>query len=404
MLVVGHIGLEIILLTSVCAIVNGFLDEDITPIVHIYNESSVGKSTSLKVAASVAGPCVNSKTSFFNSWVGTSNSLLNLMSGNFGVLMIFDDTSSATIKDRAGFVYKLSSCRDKRRLNSNMKQVNVGEWKTLVLSSGEEPFISEKDLKGGLQVRLIELAHLPLTRDSEHADKLNEFVMENYGTAIIPIVQEMFNIGKKQIFSQFDEISKTFVTKLNKGKFNARLAKIYSLFIISASLLNKCFDLGINEENILAFFVEYHNQNKCEIDLSAKAFEYLKNTIAINAANFEIIPKYNFHHTDRIIRDLYGNIVQHSKYIEVAIVKSKCDELLEQGGFKDLNLIYKAFKDKELIKTDADSFAPKRTVGSVRVRCIVLVISYDEIPDFLTYLKKARAKKKKRLISEKLNL
>ena len=265
-LVVGrNVGLEVIMLTAPCALLNGFIGEELgveTLIAHVYGSSSTGKTSSLKIASSFACDSNVSEDSFFNTWTGTSNSLLNILSNNMGILTIFDDTSSATIKDMENFIYKVSTGRDKRRLSSSIDQMKTGRWKTLLLSSGEEPLLMGKEPKDGARLRLLEFEDLQLTNSPQHAHDINQFVQQNYGCAITPMAQLMLQIGKEELIARFNKTYNLLIKKLDNGKYNARLCKAYTLFIISARLMNDCFGLGINVKNIRQFFIDYHKQYK----------------------------------------------------------------------------------------------------------------------------------------------
>lgn len=401
-LVVGRsVALQIIMLAAPCALLNGYIGEELgieTLIAHVYGSSSTGKTSSLKIASSFACDSNVSEDSFFNTWTGTSNSLLNILSDNMGILTIFDDTSSATIKDMENFIYKVSTGRDKRRLSSSIEQLKTGRWKTLVLSSGEEPLLMGKEPKDGAMLRILEFPDLQITDSPQHAYDINKFVQENYGCAITPLAQFMLQIGKPELIERFNKTYNFLLKKLDSSKYNARLCKAYTLFILSARLMNDCFCLGIKVKNIRQFFIDYHKQYKVIEAVEDRAWEFIKNAIAINSANFEIIKRGYFNDKkDKVIKTLYGNIQQYDGYCEVAIVKPICDKLLQDGGFGNVNHIYKSFKEKQYIITDDGCYSQKRTVGQLRVRCVVFVFSDKEISNFLTHLKVREEKRSKKI-------
>ena len=221
-LVVGRsVGLEVIMLTAPSALLNAYIGEELgveTLTVHVYGPSSTGKTSSLKIASSFACDTSVSEDNFYNTWTGTLNSLLNILSNNFGILTIFDDTSNATIKDMEGFLYKVSTGRDKRRLSSSIDQLKTGRWRTILLSSGEEPLLKGKDPKDGARMRLLEFSGLELTDSPEHAMEINTFVQKNYGLAITPLAQLMLQIGKEELIARFNKTYNFLIKKLDNRR------------------------------------------------------------------------------------------------------------------------------------------------------------------------------------------
>lgn len=394
-LVIGNIGLELALISSACAVINGYIGKEIgltSFITHLVGRSSVGKTSAEKVAMSFnVNPMPGQNNSLFNTWSGTENSLIKLLSSNYGVLLTFDDTSNANTENFIDLIYLITSNVEKRRLNSSGKQIKPDSWHTVVLSSGESPLVTEKNHKDGWKVRYIEIEE-QFTNSAAHADEINTFVLENYGTAIQPFVQHLLNKGSKKVIKNFNYYFNKIHSKLDEGKYNERLSKIYALYLVSAFYMNQCFDLKINKKRLINYFVDYHNQNKIQGDPCIEAYDYITEQIAFNLSHFIYDDEYNFQKSNlkNLRNHCFGKVTKYKKYHEVAIIRSKCDELLTNGGFGNLKDIYKYFKQNEFIETDKDLFTKRKMIFTNRIPCVVFLFKDDDIPTFKTYLNTRR--------------
>ncbi len=387
-LVIGHIGLEIALLTSICAIMNGYIGKDVgmqTFITHLYGSSSTGKTTAEKLAVSFFSAPEFGASSLLNTFNGTFNSLINLIGSNYGMLIVLDDSSNMAITDTAEFIYAATSNVDKRRLNSSAQQSKPLTWQTVILTSGENPLVNTKNNKDGYKVRYIDV-NVQFTDSAEHSRNIERLVRNNYGVSLAPFVQAVMDIDKSEIISVYEKYHKRFLCKLDKGKYNDRLSKIYAMYMLSASLVSKVFDFKINKKELFEYFVNYHNEKKAFGDINERAYEFIKTTIDKNIGKFIISKEYPKANTDSSYpKDCWGTVYQTSSYTEVAIFKDKCDELLINGGFCSIKEIYKYFKLKEYIECDKETFTKRRIVMSTKHKCVVFVFSTDDIPMFITY-------------------
>ena len=381
-LVVGHLGLELVLLTAVCAVVNGYIGEDIgqqTFLVHLCGRSSTGKTTAEKLAVSLCTSPKFGSDSLLNTFSGTFNSLIGLLGCNYGMLLVLDDTSAITIKDTIKFIYAATSNVDKRRLNSASEQIKPDTWQTVVLTSGETPFVCDRSNKDGYKVRYIEI-DIPFTESAQHARDIDKFVANNYGTALLPLVQGIMKIGKKRIIVNYEKYHNKFLTSLDKGKYNDRLSKIYALYMVSAALLKKIFGILIDKNAIFNYFCTYHTENKNVGDVNERAYEYIKQSIDEHLGNFIVNTLHNNTNKNNFYpKDCWGTIFRDGNCTEVCISRSKCDELLVAGGFGNVKEVYQHFRDMRYIECDKELFTKRRVILSAQQKCIVFNFNNEDL-------------------------
>lgn len=124
---------------------------------HLKGPSSIGKTTGLRVAASVWGP-----PGFLRSWRTTGNALEGVAATRNDSLLCLDELGQLDGREAANAVYLLANGLAKSRMARAGGLRPLERWRALVLSSGE---VSLGDLiaevgrrsRGGVAVRLIDL-------------------------------------------------------------------------------------------------------------------------------------------------------------------------------------------------------------------------------------------------------
>jgi uncharacterized protein (DUF927 family) len=100
--------------------------------IHLFANSSTGKTTLLKLAASVWGD-----GGLVHSWRATSNGLEGIASRTSDVALILDELGQLDTKDAATSFYMLASGVGKIRMNRNATLQDIKTWRAFVVSSGE---------------------------------------------------------------------------------------------------------------------------------------------------------------------------------------------------------------------------------------------------------------------------
>lgn len=125
---------------------------------HLVGPSSVGKTTALRVAASVYGP----QDGFIRSWRSTSNGLEAVAAGLNDCILLIDEMNQATPQEAGEAVYMLGNGQGKVRMTRTGVGARLLEWKLLFVSTGEIPLQQHmesagKTIRAGMEVRLLNL-------------------------------------------------------------------------------------------------------------------------------------------------------------------------------------------------------------------------------------------------------
>lgn len=125
---------------------------------HLVGPSSVGKTTALRVAASVYGP----QDKFIRTWRSTSNGLESVAAGSNDCVLLIDEMNQATPQEAGEAVYMLGNGQGKARMTRTGVGARLHEWKLLFVSTGEIPLQQHmesvgKTIRAGMEVRLLNL-------------------------------------------------------------------------------------------------------------------------------------------------------------------------------------------------------------------------------------------------------
>ncbi|MBI3283422.1 MAG: DUF927 domain-containing protein [Burkholderiales bacterium] len=125
---------------------------------HLMGSSSTGKSTAMKVAASVFGG-----SDYAQSWHVTDNSLEATAQKHSDALLVLDELGQADAKMVGNIAYMLSNEKGKGRATQNATAKKIATWRLIFISDGElslEAKMAEagKTTKGGQDVRMAHIS------------------------------------------------------------------------------------------------------------------------------------------------------------------------------------------------------------------------------------------------------
>ncbi len=154
-------------------------------IVEYAGRTSVGKTTALRVAASVWGnPDERMPDTTLHTWDATRVWIERSCSILSGLPMILDDTKRAKNPDMVSEIaYTLTSGHGRGR-GKPQGIAREDSWRNVTISSGETPITSFTE-DGGIKGRVLEIMGMPFGRDNEESrnvvNNLNQTIVHNYG-------------------------------------------------------------------------------------------------------------------------------------------------------------------------------------------------------------------------------
>lgn len=177
--------------------------------VHLRGDSSTGKTTALRAAASVWGGM-----EYLQRWRATDNGLEALAAQHSDCLLVLDELSQVDPKAAGEAAYMLANGSGKARANRNGGLRDPASWRILFLSSGEAGLSEHmaqagKKPKAGQEIRLLDIPadagagcgmfenlH-QYANGATFSKALTEATSKHYGTAAQPYLEKLVEHHEK---------------------------------------------------------------------------------------------------------------------------------------------------------------------------------------------------------------
>lgn len=170
---------------------------------HFRGDSSTGKTTALRVAASVWGGL-----EYLQRWRATDNGLEALAAQHSDCLLVLDEISQVDPKAAGEVAYMLANGSGKARASRTGAMRETANWRLLFLSSGEAGLAehmaqANRKPKAGQEIRLLDIpadagAGLGMFEDLHHyaggaafSRAVTEAVSKHYGTAALSFLLKL---------------------------------------------------------------------------------------------------------------------------------------------------------------------------------------------------------------------
>ncbi|MBJ4592670.1 DUF927 domain-containing protein, partial [Salmonella enterica subsp. enterica serovar Typhimurium] len=124
---------------------------------HLKGESTDGKTTTMKVAASVCGG-----TDFWHTWRATGNALEGTASRRNDATLMLDEIREVDGREAGNIAYMLANGQGKARARTDGSVRETNRWNLLFLSTGELSLVEHAASAGertyaGVEVRMIQI-------------------------------------------------------------------------------------------------------------------------------------------------------------------------------------------------------------------------------------------------------
>lgn len=346
--------------------------------VQLSGDSSTGKSTAMMVALSLYGGMTNTndKTSLFSSWNTTDNAMFEMLSGNYGIAVGFDEVGMSKNKKFASIIYRTVEGKEKQRLEYGVGNRMVREWHTTIISTGEIPLEDDTDQATGQKVRLMHFSDVPWTESPEHSETIKQVIQRNYGFLGNKVASKILQIGKEKLMEIHGKESERIAKKLDCGSLNKRIANQLALIVISARIINtQKYEIDIKQ--MRAFLCDVLNNHLGENEaLAERAYEKLKaevarrtNQIELRSTNGRV--KFSVEGFE-VWACSHSNLDNLISITNISIPKTTLDSFFRDNGFQNTQTIYNAWAEIGYLYKDSQGGIIHRVqIGGVdRVKCL----------------------------------
>lgn len=306
--------------------------------------TSRGKTTALRIAASLYGCPDESKPGFFRQWNATKVSLERYASIMNNLPLFIDDTKNGDA-DRVikPMIYQFASGQGKGRGSTQGMQISAN-WQTVLLSTGEQKITSfAKD--GGAVARVLSMEGSPFTDTDINAARevqnLNKQVSEHYGHVAEPWIRFLQTTDMKPWKKKFASTGDKY-TQLahDAGPVAMRLSRIMALIDVVGEMFDACFGLSLHVPDELIAQWNQFTQGATEMDRATEAFESVMGWVASRKSQFIVngLSPYS------------GDTLGEIRKDELIIIDGQLDAYLITKGYNP-GAISKAWKEKGWLET-----------------------------------------------------
>lgn len=328
-------------------------------ILHAYGRSRGGKTAAMVAALSVWGRPEDIMANFNTTKVG-----IEQLAGFYNDLPVGLDEQQIASRNQnfiESLVYMLSMGKGKTRGSKGGGLREYQQWKTVVLTTGEDP-ISSDSSTAGVKSRALEVYGAPIP-DELVAQRVHRGISAHYGTAGVTFIRRVMAELAKNPRMVLEDYEK--VLELLQGRFSENMSSHVSAVTIGilADFYASQWIFGMSEvqafdeamkmgEAILAML-----ERTADADDSLRAYDYIMGWADANAAAFN----------SRIQNIWYGMATPDYYYIFPVVF----DKAMKEGGF-NARRILKDWAQVGVIKTEL-----KAGIVRHKVRMTV-TMSHDE--------------------------
>lgn len=294
-------------------------------VLHLWGGTEAGKTVGLMVAMSIYGdPSMGKMTRTMNMTVNSTMATAAMLRD-----IPFAGDELQIIKEQGGNYDRLimSVCEGVDRGRMKFDKVNeMKTWNCAFLFTGEEP-VTRSSSGGGAKNRVIEIE----CKDKvvRNGRETAEFVRNNYGHAGKAYIKYITDNA-----AELEKLYSHFVRQLEEidctDKQRLSMAAIMLGDAIGSSLFFR------NEHPLNAADVQPFLKTRAEVDIAARAFEYIKDYVAINDNRFcsnssgDMLGEV----WGRIDIEVYGKEPNVREEKKVYFNKTKLVEVLREAGYE----------------------------------------------------------------------
>lgn len=357
--VIGNRALEFILVVSLSSVILAYIEEELSLdsiIVHLVGNSTTGKSTALKLAISLFGYPDVKDNGLFSTYNSTGNALIRKLTGLKGVPFALDEISMSYTKSFTKFIYQLSNGTDKDRLDKESELKKTETWLTTILSNGEKSLTGSSNKNAGIQIRVIEANNITWTKDAKNSEEINRVIMQNYGHIGFEFAEYVMKITEDKLVKEFktsrDEIYKKMEDELVIDSMTFRRCNKFGIILQTAYLFQDMMDINLDIDGIKSLMVEIERESLRNRNFRDSAIDYIKQYVS------KYINKFQFNNNSP--NDIFGKLIPKQDCVEVQMNKISFEQMINQGGYEDKNVVLKELKDAGYLNCEKDRYTRSR--------------------------------------------
>lgn len=345
--------------------------------VHLYGESTTGKSTRQKCAAGIYGDPAN------GTWVGSWNTTTTAMETRAAMLnhlpLYFDEIGAGDPRAIEKSMYMLVNGEGKSRSNRSLSNVKPLSFQNVTSSNGEHELTSST-ANTGAQVRVIQIRSKPFVgMDRAAVDAMRAACDAHHGQLGREWIQKLVDLEDwgpvKALFSS----AKAMFDASAVNGLAQRQAVYFALMAVAEHMSCKWFGIGEEGGGTVRRFVASETSRSEVSSASDRAVESLSSWIYSEPLSF---PRIGFKNGAKATFVSKGvKMINGARDVEtILFVPSELQTRFGREGISYAEVM-NGWRDKGWIECDASCLTKKVRVDGGRTRFVVVkrdVLSLDE--------------------------
>lgn len=261
--------------------------------------SSTGKTTSLKLSASVWG--MPSGDGIIDNLTGTEKYFFASLASREGYPNFFDETSAVNW-DFTNAIYTVGLSREGGRCNPDGTPKKRKTWSGAVIFTGETSMFYRTNGNGGLHARLVEFDCAWFANEKQ-PEQVSRFVAKNYGTAWLPFMHYLQNVSNDYLMELYDscvyELRREIAlragfddTTWETKKFSGiciRIIKKLAILLVATKMMLSAWQMSIDGSRILEYILDVYNHNVASVDKIDEFYEDFTQYITLHRNEFPTV-------------------------------------------------------------------------------------------------------------------
>lgn len=225
-------------------------------IVDLSSGTSKGKTTVLKIAASIWGT-----SELVNEFNATKVSIERKAAFLNSFPLLMDDSRKADERLLQSIVYHFSGGKSKGRGSLSGSQ-RENTWKNIMLTTGEVGLNEYASKAGGAAARIVSLNDSPFEEvDYIFFADLYKGLETNYGVIGLEFLKQ-YQVRKKELLPSFYKFKDFYMNKAKGNEVLTRLSLYYATVHYAGRLLKEFFKVSVDLEQLDKLFDEIAQENK----------------------------------------------------------------------------------------------------------------------------------------------
>jgi len=335
-------------------------------IVDFVNQTSSGKTTLLKVAASVFGnPSTGDSAPLIASWNTTEVGFEQRASMLNGLPLFLDDSKQATVgKELSRLIYHFANGKGRNRGGID-GVANLRTWSSVLISTGESPLIAESN-DGGTRVRVVTLWARPFgDLDAETGTRvrnLNRLVDRCYGLAGRAYLRHLLAAGNGELQAEFGRLESQYSQYAGENVLAQRLAPVVAVMHLGAQLLLESLDIDCDVHAAFGEIWGLVAAESKEADRADAAIEYVADWLTAHPNRMW----QTEHHEESPPGGWAGTRDELGRHCFIPAVLK---QILSEGSF-DAEGILRTWTDRGLLSKAPSGGNPQKRFANVRSRLL----------------------------------